>query len=132
MNRRTYLRSLVALGLLVSGGAAKPASAHSVQVTESDKETLESVLAKLFVDRDGACAVGYSYLALFPETARGALVRVRTLFVSRTTGASRFAKALTRRRQEEFARSEIVIIGGWVLARCEADMCAALALLSSE
>lgn len=132
MNRRTHLRSLVALGLCVCGWAANPVSARIAQGQKTDTEALGRVLAKLFVDRDGARAVGYSYLALFPETARGALARMRTLLVPRPPGAIALAEALTRRRQEEFARSETVIIGGWVLARCEADMCAALALLSCE
>ena len=129
MNRRTHLRSLVALGMRLRLGCQSCFRAHRPK-QEADTQALEHVLAKLFVDRDGARAVGYSYLALFPETARGALAS-RTLLAPRP-GASALAVALTRRRQEEFARSETVTIGGWVLARCEADMCAALALLSCE
>jgi len=132
MNRRALLRSLVALGVCVCGWVGKPVSARTAQDKKADAEALERVLAKLFAERDGAHAVGYLYLTAFPGTAHGALERARTLLGPHTHGTTALAETLTRQRQKEFARSETVILGGWVLARCEADMCAALALLSSE
>jgi hypothetical protein len=132
MNRRTHLISLVALGICVSGWTARPIYARIAQDKKADTKALERVLAMLFAECDGARAVGYLYLAEFPESAHGVLERARALLGPLNHGATALAETLTRQRQEEFARSETVILGGWVLARCEADMCAALALLSSE
>jgi len=132
MNRRVHLRSLVALGICVYGWAAKPVSARIAPGKKAEPVALERALAKLFAERDGACTVGYSYLALCPESARGAVERARTLLGPNTHSTIALAEALTRQRQDDFARSETVILEGWVLARCEADLCAALVLLSLE
>jgi len=132
MNRRSFLQSLIAFGIYLCGWAANPVSACAAPGKETDTDKLERNLAKLFADREGPLAVGYAYLAMFPEIADAALECARTLLGPHIRGSTAFAEGLTRRRQEEFARSETVVIGGWVLARCEANMCAALVLLSAE
>lgn len=132
MNRRSFLQSFIAFGIYFYGWVANPVSARAAPGKETDTDKLERNLAKLFADREGSRAVGYAYLAMFPEISAGALERARTLLGPHIRDSTAFAEELIRRRQEEFARSETVVIGGWVLARCEADMCATLVLLSAE
>ena len=132
MNRRSFRQSLVAFSGYLCVWTANPVSACSAPGKEMDTDKLERNLAKLFADREGPLAVGYAYLAICPEIANGALERVRTLLGLHIRGSTAFAEELMRRQQEEFAHSATVVIGGWVLARCEADMCAALVLLSTE
>ena len=79
------------------------------------------MIERLFKDTESARAVGMSYLAMYPDIAGDAVDRVHSLIIP---------EHLTRQQRDDFTHGRTVVIDGWVLARCEADLCAALVCLT--
>lgn len=74
-------------------------------------------------------ALGRSYLAAHPDEAFAQRL-LRGIAGENPLPHTRAAwRALIReRRAEEFARADTVIVEGWILARCEARLCALQAI----
>lgn len=75
--------------------------------------------------------IGRQYLAMVPEEAD--VDRLIGLLAKGAGGenpmaASGWRQHIARVRQDEFASSETVLVDGWILARCEARVCALTAL----
>ena len=83
----------------------------------------------------GLIRIGNCYLQQLEETGQsGGLDRdIAGLEVTPDTGAvQRHLGALRRQAAREFARGQTVMCDGWVLAKSEADFCAALVLRSRQ
>ena len=132
MTRRGYLKSVAAA---LAALFARNAGAHIVGPAyrcSVEDGSLTQKIEQLFSDTDSARVVGLRYLAESPGSAYGALDRVRELAdASYRHGAkASFEEQLVRQRRDDFASCKSVIIDGWVMARCEADLCAALVCLA--
>jgi len=92
----------------------------------SDPAAFRTALRTALAELHDPARLGRSYLAARPfEADRAALARaLGTVGASAPTIASR----LDLQRRRDFARGEIVVVEGWVLARSEARACALLAL----
>jgi hypothetical protein len=134
MTRRDYLKSAAAALLGLFGQRAGAGAAISMHLRSAEDRVLKRRLEQLFSDTDSAKAVGSQYLFTFPGSAGGALDRVRALAASsRFHGANvSLGERIVSQCREDFASGESVIINGWVIARCEADLCAALVCLGGR
>jgi len=124
VTRRNFILSLAA-SLLYTFGRFAAATVDSPTRHISEAERLRHVVKALFADPNAARQVGAEYLARFPDVACGALERISLAVAGRTPASLR--SWLNRQRQTDFAGGRSVIVDGWVLARCEADICAVLA-----
>ncbi len=126
MRRRTFIFSAVAAWLLLSGTPLRT-HAGTAGHKRASHQRLKRLVERYFKDTQSACAVGLRYQSLHPDLAADAVQRVRDLLdMPHYEG-----KCLNRTRTADFASGHTVVIDGWVLARCEADLCAALATLSN-
>lgn len=92
-----------------------------------------AALESLLSDISGARAIGVRYLALAPEEAnRTALAASLFSGFSEPPGSpiefARLRSTLATQRDRDFAAGDTVVIGGWILARTEARLCALAAL----
>jgi len=92
-----------------------------------------AALESLLTDMSGARAIGVRYLALAPEEAdRAELAASLFSGFSEPPGSpiefTRLRGTLAARRDRDFASGDTVVIGGWILARTEARLCALAAL----
>ena len=125
MKRRKFITSVITACLCLPV-VHRGASANVSQRRQINDKRLRQLVEQLFKDTASARAVGLGYLAMHPETAADAVNRVHDFLVP----ACDDRECLTRQRREDFTCGRTVIIDGWVLARCEADLCAALVSLT--
>jgi hypothetical protein len=100
------------------------------------RDILAVSAAGLISDRQGAIAVGRSYLAQYPNEAD--LDRlIDALFAGMPQAQSRDGVEtevqairgwVAAHIEEDFRRARIVTVGGWILARSEARLCALASL----
>ncbi len=100
-----------------------------------DPETDVALLAG-FADRNDAVAIGRAYLAqqtLSEPAADLSAGLVKSLGIPKGSGLSRttLGRAITRQCRREFAAGDVISVGGWLLARTEADLCALAALAAT-
>ena len=82
------------------------------------------VAGEVFRNAEHAVNVGRACLARFPDMALTAPANMATL----ASSGSAFADRFQRQRRQDFAAGDVVVLQGWMFARCEADLCVALAL----
>ena len=91
--------------------------------------SLKANLGSIFRDRAAASETGRAYLAAHPEE-RVLETLVRDLeALNRPHDADGLKQTISDLRQRDFAREDLAIVNGWVLARCEARACALVYLL---
>lgn len=124
MSKRRFLIALIS-GLVAARGWGTKVLAAGI----SDA-SLEAVVGELFSDVADAQVIGRRYLTLYPEKAsRSVLLAELKMTYPLVAGQqTRLKKTLSQRRQQQFLEGDTVIVDGWVLARCEAQICALLAL----
>jgi hypothetical protein len=124
MTKRRFIIALIT-GLLAARGWGTKVLAAGIF-----DESIEAVVGNLFSDVTDAQVIGRRYLTLYPEKAnRGVLLAELKMTYPLLAGHwTQLKKALYQRRQQQFLESDTVIIDGWILARCEAQLCALLAL----
>jgi len=139
MKRRPFIQFIAggAIGAVGFGGGQRPVSAAPAPEGQVPPESVEAGIARLFSDSESARSVGWRYLERFPEQASrerlledaglaalpGDLPGDEPLLVG-----SLLKAALNQRREQDFLAGDTVILGGWILARSEASLCALLAL----
>jgi len=88
-----------------------------------------AALESLLSDIDGARAIGARYLAMVPEEGDHAMLAAE-LFSGATQplgtpiAFDKLRQTLAARRERDFASGDTIIIGGWIVARTEARLCA--------
>lgn len=87
----------------------------------SGEDDTETILRRFIDDFESAAAVGRRYLETLPRDNDRAALRAELIPLLEHDG-------LARIREREFAAGETVILGGWVLTRTEARICALAAL----
>ena len=127
MTRRKFIVSAVTSWLCLCG-LHRETNADSSKRGPKNHRHPGQRIAALFSDTESARAVGLGYLATHADIAFGAVNRVENFFAS----GLRDQEWLTRQRRENFTHGRTVTVDGWVLARCEADLCAALVLLTCD
>jgi hypothetical protein len=127
MTRRKFIVSAVTTCLCLCG-LHRETNADSSQHRPQNHRHPEQRIKALFSDTENARAVGLGYLATHADMAFDAVNRVENFFAS----ALSEQEWLTRQRREDFTQGRTVTVDGWVLARCEADLCAALVLLTRD
>jgi hypothetical protein len=124
LSRRRFILSLVAtlapLSLIGFAWIRFPQFRHAVVVS-------------LLSDVPGARVLGARYLRMAPEEADGAALAAELFshLAEQPGTAIQFAeigRTLAERRERDFAAGDTVIVGGWILARTEARLCALAAL----
>jgi hypothetical protein len=117
--RRTFL--IVAAATAASGAAAR------IALRPTPSPAPGAGLAGAFRHRDSAVAIGRRYLDRYPDDTQPVVLASGLQRVG--TGDPAVARAALRTQvQQDFARSDTVLLDGWVLARSECRACAALAL----
>ena len=107
--------------------------AHPANDSLNDNNQLIQLIESLFTDLSSARTVGLKYLSQHPNTAYGAIERVRTYAKPVTSGKGNdIRKCLSEQQQNDFASGDSIIIDGWVFARSEADLCVTLVLLTQH
>lgn len=124
--------------LLVAAGAALPAALLPLRpwravVEFAPAPTAAARLAGVLGNRHSARAVGREYLRVAPAAADQLAGAVSAqLAEGRTTlaraGDDELCGALARCVREDFERDAVVTLGGWVISRTEARLCALVAL----
>jgi len=130
IGRRAVLKALVAVGIQGLGWFAVPVSVSARKQDLFQSSLLKNTLMALFSDKECARSVGRRYLGLHPEKASSAIPRIRRLLEQCNYDQSLIFNTLKQQRTMDFAASESVIIEGWIVARCEADLCAAFSILT--
>jgi hypothetical protein len=125
LTRRRFILSLAAM--LAPVGLVSFAWTNFPSLRRAAIESLLSDIA-------GARAIGLRYLALAPEEADRAALAAALFSGFAEPPASpiefaRLRRTLAAQRDRDFAAGDTVVIGGWILARTEARLCA-LATLS--
>jgi hypothetical protein len=127
MTRRGFMRSVSATCLYLSVLPAALAGTGTSLVERDRDRHLRRLIEPLFTDMASARAVGRSYIAAFPDIAAGAAGRIRDLLLTPRQRQRGFPeRLLSGQRRDDFSSGRTVVIDGWVIARCEADLCAAL------
>jgi hypothetical protein len=127
MTRRGFMRSVSATCLYLSVLPAGLAGTGTSLVERDRDRHLRRLIEPLFTDVASARAVGRSYIAAFPDIAAGAAGRIRELLLTPRQRQRDFPeRLLSVQRRDDFSSGRTVVIDGWVIARCEADLCAAL------
>lgn len=85
-------------------------------------------LVALFTDREDARAVGRAFLATHPAEADRARLLAALAGLEQIQTPTGLRQAFAGFRERDFQAGDIVIVDGWVLARCEARLCALVAL----
>ncbi len=83
----------------------------------------------LLSDLDGARAIGSRYLAMVPEECDCTMLAAELFSgAAQPPGApiefDKLRQTLAARRERDFASGDTIIIGGWIVARTEARLCA--------
>jgi hypothetical protein len=87
------------------------------------REILAQVLRETFTDLRSARAAGRAHLAADP-TAEESLTRLQHALTSAARGgADAVWWEIETARERDWRSGDIAIVGGWVLARTEADLC---------
>jgi hypothetical protein len=113
--RRRVILSSLALSLVVTSTAS----------SASGRASLAALLSHL----PAARLVGRHYLSLVPEERSAAALR-RVLFDGadledgRPAGLERLRAHVHARRRQDFAAGDTLVVGGWLIARTEARLCA--------
>ena len=92
-----------------------------------------AAVESLLTDIAGARTIGLRYLALAPDEAdRTALASALFSGFSESPASpiefTELRSTLAAQRDRDFAAGDTVVIGGWILARTEARLCALAAL----
>ncbi len=124
MSKRRFIIALIT-GLLAARGWGTKVLAAGI----SDA-SIEAMVGNLFSDVTDAQVIGRCYLSLYPEKANRSvlLAELKMTYPLLTGHRIRLKEVLYQRRQQQFLEGDTVIVDGWVLARCEAQLCALLAL----
>ena len=85
-------------------------------------------LAGLLADPAAARELGKAYLSTAPDTATVDMQALLRELSNPRTRATPLARHLARRVQDDFEHGNTALVGGWLLARTEAAVCAMLAL----
>jgi hypothetical protein len=127
IRRRTFL--LGAAGLGASLAWFGPSPFRGVPLSPNER------LASLLRNVEGAFAVGREYLRRVPAEASPVVLTARVaerlpggLGAVDTASDGRLRELLLRATAEDFRDLQTVELGGWVLARTEARLCALAAL----
>ncbi len=126
--RRTVLKAFAAIVVQGIGWAAVPASAYARVRAPFPVDPLKHTLQTLFPDGVTASAMAHRYREHYPTMAANALPNVRRLLAPYYGEPKLIARAIKQQRSTDFAQGDSVIINGWVVARCEADLCTAALL----
>ncbi len=107
---------------LLALAAAYAALPRATLVFETDVSNLGPASPAL-------AALGRSYLAAYPDEGDAEKL-LRGIAGNRAQPCSRAAwcDLIRERRADEFAHADTVIVDGWILARCEARLCALQAI----
>lgn len=126
IHRRTVLKAIATAvaAVPVSTWTLLPSTAHAHDADAS----LRDILLRLCPDARHAVTVGRCYIDDDP-VAPSSVQRLRQWLEPCGDDAVRVGHAFRARRAADFARGDSVVVDGWVLARCEADLCAAIVLL---
>jgi hypothetical protein len=117
-SRRGLLLTMVNAGVALSCGGL----AHDAW--SSGPAPLDALLA----DPAAARTLGRRVLAQVPGCALAAAATARELATVAGGSPARLHEELARRVGADFAGDRVLVVDGWVLARSEALLCAALAL----
>ena len=123
--RRRFLQAGAAFALLGWLDALAPLRAFAGPRAERAPE-LARELAALFRSPEPARALGRRILALHPEAGDARRLRARLGAAAAAGDAGALRERFAELRSRDFARARIVRVDGWVLARCEAEVCALL------
>lgn len=132
MTRRELLGGLAGALVWLCGTRANAGLSWPAPIPGND-DGLVGKIRSLVSDVASAQSVGARCLVECPEVAMGAIGRVRDLSDVRVAESpARFRDKFVEQRRRDFLRGDTIVLDGWVLARCEADVCAALVLLESN
>jgi hypothetical protein len=131
MSARTHSRRrVVGFAALASGALWLGQSLGFAAVPEAGaKAAAASLLDALFRDRASARAIGRSYLAIAASPEEQSVAGLlRALFPAAVGDARALETHVAAAVREDFATGRVVTIGGWMLCRTEARLCALAAL----
>lgn len=114
MRRRSFLLCL--FGALPANAAPGPSNG------------VPDALAGLLADPAAARELGKAYLRTAPNTATIDMQTLLRELSNPRTPAAPLARHLARRVEDDFEHGNTALVGGWLLARTEAAVCAMLAL----
>ena len=113
-------RRLIKLAALSLAGFALPLT-RFVQSRVDIREGIDRTFEAIFGDSRLAASIGKAHAAVEPSAA----VRGRRLMAALANQPAAKARDQLRRQVErDMAALDVVVVDGWVLARCEADLCA--------
>jgi hypothetical protein len=125
-NRRRFL-SRISLAFLWAFLIGRPAGTAAAGWRTHQR--LRTELAGIISDRRAAERIGRLYLAAYPDENDPDRLAGELLNVGRGSGSKALRRRVAALRVRDFSRNDTVVIGGWVLTRIEARICALLCLL---
>jgi hypothetical protein len=123
IDRRSLLSTLLRLSLAVG-------------LCASSRGRIASGLEALYRGDDATVELGRTYLRMEPgesdQATLARLIAAPELGSSTLPGPEAIRRLVARQVQEDFDRSDVVSVRGWLLARTEARICALAALRSGR
>ncbi len=127
--RRGFLAALLQAAILLGSGRLAAAMVSEPAAAKTRKSRAREGLAALFPDLAAARQVGRAYLEAYPSDAdREKLLAVFDEVFS-SPRPDRFRDKINARREHDFQRQDLAVVGGWVLSATEARLCALTVLL---
>ena len=129
MNRRGFILTLLGVCCESAFAGSRRYVASGVVTGNPDLKEFKRFAATIVRDLDGARALGKRYLQSNGQVEReiGELIHFTGLPIGATDQERRVAFA--RRVTEDYREGRTVSIDGWIVARCEACLCALVSLL---
>lgn len=127
--RRGFLAALLPAAILLGSGRLAAAMVSEPAAAKTREARAREGLATLFPDPAAARQVGRAYLEAYPADADRE--KLLTLFdaVFSSPRPERFRDKINARREHDFQRQDLAVVGGWVLSVTEARLCALTVLL---
>lgn len=121
--RRTLMRGVAAAAIM----AAIPSrSVRDLGAAEARAASPAAVDA-LFASVDSVCRVGAAYRRQYGDERSVSTLHRRLFGRTVRLGQAELASWMRLQRENDLAKDDVVIVSGWLLARSEARLCAAVA-----
>lgn len=108
--------SFMSAGLCATRGPSSSGAQH------------KKALMKVFRDPAAVNVIGGHYIRICPREASTTWLELVLFGDAELNGVEEVRAHLASRRQKEFLNDEVVVLEGWILARCEARACALISL----
>ena len=128
IGRRCFLRTSALTVFLAKAFSSMSVGFCATRGPSSVGAQRKNALLNIFGDPAAANLIGGNYIRNRPQEANTSWLELVLFGDTELKGVEEVRAHLASRREEEFRNDEVVVLEGWILARCEARACALIFL----